>query len=185
MVIRGRLTFIVATVTLTAFAVFWLYAKIGGGRTSFGFNARMLLLAPVIFGLFTLPLLGLIAGSALLLTVRRRSEPGACLSCGYGQAMSWPVCPECGRNPRGDESVLTGRHRAALAVALATWLGGIMIGSATGETWLLLDEAAFRREVASLQTNKGTPTPHSRARWWPGRYNGLVFQPGRGHWGTD
>jgi hypothetical protein len=63
---------------------------------------------------------------------------------------------------------------------LRTYAVALAIGCAASEIELLVDEAAFQRDVAL-----NPAVAQSRARWWPNGNGGLCYSPERGVWSTD
>jgi hypothetical protein len=181
-----RRALMVASIAIATFIAFWIYARLAGGRTTFGPSWSSFAVFVVFAAVFTLPVLGVFtAPEALLIAIDQHKckEAGACQSCAYGGAQALPICPECGGDPKQQRTIPSPFRMTRLAFAL--WVLSVLIGSLIGESWLLADEAAFRREVALLTASNGGPTALHRPRWWPGRANGLVYEPSRGFWGTD
>ena len=67
-----------------------------------------------------------------------------------------------------------GRWAALLAV-------GLLVGCASAEAAMLLDEARFEREV----TRNGVDKPHQRGRPWPWTNAELIYLPRQGTHATD
>jgi hypothetical protein len=162
-----------------------------GGRTAHvGFDLRFtLMLLP-----FT-PLLVLscgvvptIAGFVLLAALlapllparaETRWRSGACPGCGYDRRGGGTTCPECGEAWGPPPPRLTSAVRHVLLPIVAGWL----LGGALGETYALLDEAAFRREVQRFEEGAGTGN-YARPRWWPNGSNSILYERDRGFWGN-
>lgn len=81
--------------------------------------------------------------------------------------------------------VLSGRFKERVLAHLVIFamVGGGLIGIIIGESTILLDEAAFRREVEQAEFS-GLDS-YGRARAWPNGTGSLVWNRGRGIHATD
>lgn len=184
---RAVLTGIVFLACLAS--AFFMYCQFR--RTAFGFNAVAVVLGWTYGAAMSIPVMALTAIPLVVVEYirdyvipQRRFRVAACVACGYRDAGQLPVCPECGGRPAVAPRLGSVLVRTAKLV-FAAWLLAIVLGALLGEAWLQVDETAFRREVAALQTKAGVPTPQYRVRRWPAHESGFFYSPGKGFWCND
>jgi hypothetical protein len=152
--------------------VFYMYCLARTNAETFGFDLGTTVVA-VLFALAMLvPLVWAVTIPELpeIYTThwraRRWWSQGRCPSCGYRtEGLNDSKCPECGEllvRPRGYR---INRHTIILFVLLNAFAWAI--GCAAGETWLEIDEAAFRSEIV-WRKSKGHQE-HARNWRWPGQ----------------
>lgn len=153
--------------------VFYMYCLARVMGHTFGFDvATTVFSALFAFGLL-IPLVWAVGIPELpefyTRTVRARRwwKAARCTGCGYPmRQLRGTSCPECGladarREPSPYRLGAVPIRRFA-AMGLMAWV----IGCLAGETWLQVDEAGFRREVAECSINAFVKS-RSRARAWP------------------
>ncbi len=182
--------FVIAGLTViglgVAFMTFVTYAGVRGAFVkTFGFHGEFFgfsLLVLVYELLFVGPAI-LIIGAILYGLIdhrtKKRLRRDECHRCGYPLRIpDSPVCSECGTNV-GELPRHSVAGRWILFGAILPFVASWALGCLGGETWILLDERAFRAEVDS-HIKSGNTDGYGRDRWWPGSGNTLYYDPQRG-----
>lgn len=170
--------------------VFYMYCTARGLSETFGFRLHVLVIA----GLFALAMLLPFVWAVFLpelpeyldSVVRPRSKwrKGQCPHCGYDRLSLPPAahaCPECGGalvEPSPMRWFNLRSVRRFVAINIMAWI----IGCATGEVWMELDERAFEHEVRQRSGPHGSPAL-TRPRRWPNSSCELWYD-GRGGFGA-
>ncbi len=180
---------------LLALHVFYMYCIARGMSETFGFQLGATVIACLFALAMLIPLVWAVALPEIPEAIsqhvipRRRWKRGHCPSCGYdmrGRTTNVreqaTICPECGRPAIEPDMWQVGRRTVGLFVSinLVAWI----VGSAGGETWMLLDEREFSRAI-DQRLAAGTNAMWGRARRWPNGNCSLVYSPGEGIHATE
>jgi|ERR1051326_5059066 hypothetical protein len=169
---------------ITAGAAFYVYGASRTGAATFGISMDrlLILLFAAVFLVSPVIVVASIIGS-IVCTHLNHSIPamrvarGLCVDCGYPRTAATGPCSECGNEQKRVSSRNTSLGMGLAVCALAAVTGGV-----AAESWISLDEASFKTEVAKKATILGTPLPYSRTRRWPNQSTDMRFEPGRGYW---
>lgn len=155
--------------------VFLMYLLARSYIGGFGFRINLVLLASLFAFAMLIPLLWAVAFTELPeawnMNVRnqRRWRRGCCPSCGYPrsdeQEHTAYKCQECGealKPPANYQLSLKTVQRFVWILAIG-WIVGVFIG----ETWVLIDEAAFKSEI-QRRSGVSADVEQTRQRAWPG-----------------
>ena len=178
---------------LSSVVAFYAYNVFRTWNEGVGFSWKEFTSASTVSLVFLLPLMGLVGGAGLSLavyssTVRPllRWSRGCCYRCAYPRhSLPSRICPECGAEAKVP-SVHSGlkRHIRALVLFPLMVILGWVLGSTSGELWILSDEMRFEQEVHEYLESGGT-SGYARPRAWPNRLTSLVYVHGQGIHATE
>ena len=164
--------------------VFLMYSFARTGSEEFGFDPANTMVA-VIFAVIMMVPFCWAFGIADLPQIyvdywrpTHRWKRGRCPACGYDlQGSPTEQCSECGKDNQPPQQYSIGWstiRRFILLVIVST-----LIGCATAEATIVLDEYDFRRTVQRLQAKSNDATVR-RVRRWPNGQFTLTFSPDEG-----